>query len=140
MSLYGGAYKIGGVPCGLILRGGANGAYQVVFEREYASLEQIEAIQWDPPVVEGDCILPAGYGFTVQDIQYSAGTRSFTVSLQVAKQYLGDVTGWQAQTEALQETIEEQAAAIAALEAADTAEDVKAELRAAYTEGVESNG
>ena len=33
-------------------------------------------LEWDPPTVEGECILPAGYGFTVKDIQYSAATRS----------------------------------------------------------------
>ena len=46
MSLYGEKFKIGGLSCGLVLRGGANGEYRVVFEREYASLEQIEALEW----------------------------------------------------------------------------------------------
>ena len=41
MSLYGEKFKIGGLSCGLVLRGSANGEYRVVFEREYASLEQI---------------------------------------------------------------------------------------------------
>ena len=97
MSLYGDKFKIGGLSCGLVLRGGANGEYRVVFEREFASLEQIEALNWDPPAIEGECILPAGYGFTVKDIQYSAATRSYHVVLQVGTQYLGDVTGYQAQ-------------------------------------------
>ena len=168
MSLYGSKFKIGGLSCGLILRGNVNGEYRVVFEREYASLEQIEALNWDSPSIEGDCILPAGYGFEVRDIQYSANIRSYTVVLQVAEQYLGDVTGYQAQVAELQGTIQEQAgtiqtqqntiaqqeetiqsqtatidsqaAAIQELEAAGTAETVKAELQAAYTEGVESNG
>ena len=175
MSLYGSPWKIGGIPCGLILRGGANGEYRVVFEREYASLEEIEALNWDPPTIEGECILPVGYGFTVKDIQYSAATRSYHVALQVGKQYLGDVTGYQAQVTELQGTIQEQAgtiqtqqntivekdstiaqqeetiqtqtatidsqaASIQELEAAGTAETVKADLQAAYEEGVESNG
>ena len=168
MSLYGDKFKIGGLSCGLVLRGGANGEYRVVFEREYASLEQIEALEWDPPAIEGDCILPAGYGFTVKDIQYSAATRSYHVVLQVGTQYLGDVTGYQAQVTELQgtiqtqqntiaekdstiaqqeetiqaqtATIDSQAAAIQELKAAGTSETVKAELEAAYTEGVESNG
>ena len=168
MSLYGDKFKIGGLSCGLVLRGSANGEYRVVFEREYASLEQIEALEWDPPVVEGECPLPAGYGFTVKDIQYSANTRSYTVVLQTAEQYLGDVTGYQAQVAELQgtiqtqqntiaekdstiaqqeetiqaqtATIDSQAAAIEELEAAGTAESVKAELQEAYVEGVESNG
>ena len=168
MSLYGSKFKIGGLSCGLVLRGSVNGEYRVVFEREYASLEQIEALNWDPPTIEGECVLPAGYGFTVKDIQYSAATRSYTVVLQVAEQYLGDVTGYQAQVAELQgtiqtqqntiaekdstiaqqeetiqtqtATIDSQAAAIQELEAAGTAESVKAELQEAYVEGVESNG
>ena len=154
MSLYGEKFKIGGLSCGLVLRGSANGEYRVVFEREYASLEQIEALEWDPPVLEGECVLPAGYGFTVKDIQYSAATRSYHVVLQVGTQYLGDVTGYQAQVTQLQGTITEQAATIESqtatiasqaetieeLEAAGTAETVMAELSAAYEEGVESNG
>lgn len=175
MSLYGEKFKIGGLSCGLVLRGSANGEYRVVFEREYASLEQIEALEWDPPVLEGACILPVGYGFTVKDIQYSAATRSYHVVLQVGKQYLGDVTGYQAQVTELQGTIQEQAGTIQTqqdtiaekestiaqqaatietqtatiasqaetieeMEAAGNAETVKAELSAAYEEGVESNG
>lgn len=161
MSLYGDKFKIGGLSCGLVLRGGTNGEYRVVFEREYASLEEIEALNWDPPTIEGECILPAGYGFTVKDIQYSASTRSYHVVLQVGTQYLGDVAGYQAQITELQGTIQEQAgtiaqqeetiqtqtatidsqaAAIEELEASGSAETVKADLQAAYEEGVESNG
>ena len=161
MSLYGDKFKIGGLSCGLVLRGGTNGEYRVVFEREYASLEEIEALNWDPPTIEGECILPAGYGFTVKDIQYSASTRSYHVVLQVGTQYLGDVAGYQAQVTELQGTIQEQAgtiaqqeetiqtqtatidsqaAAIEELEASGSAETVKADLQAAYEEGVESNG
>lgn len=161
MRLYGDKIKIGGVTCGLVMRGGSNGRYMAVFEREFATLEQIEAISWDPPTVVGECVLPAGYGFTVQDIQYNNATRSYTVYLQVAEQYLGDVAGYAAQVAQLEDTvaqqsatiqgqetalaekdatIEEQATAIEELEAAGTAETVKAELTAAYTEGVESNG
>lgn len=58
MSLYGEKFKIGGLSCGLVLRGSANGEYRVVFEREYASLEQIEALEWDPPVLEGSASCP----------------------------------------------------------------------------------
>ena len=42
MSHYGICAKINGVPCGLILRDPTrNGRYQAVFEREFASLEEI---------------------------------------------------------------------------------------------------
>ena len=36
MNLYGNQVKIGGVPCGLVMRSAANGQYQAVFEREFA--------------------------------------------------------------------------------------------------------
>ena len=49
MSLYGTGLTIGGVTCGMVLRGAANGRYIAVFEREYASLEDIEAIDWNQP-------------------------------------------------------------------------------------------
>ena len=168
MSLYGTSVTIGGVPCGLVVRGASNGQYQAVFEREFATLEQIEAIDWSAPAVTGDCILPAGYGFEVADIQYSAATRSYTVVLQVSGQYLGDVAGYQAQVSQLQSTIQEQSSAMAEkdstiagqeetiqaqqntidsqaadleeLRTSGTAEALKADLQAAYTEGVESNG
>ena len=111
----------------------------------------------------------------VKDFQYSAATRSYHVVLQVGAQYLGDVTGYQAQVTELQGTITEQAGTIQTqqdtiaekestiaqqaatietqtatiasqaetieeMEAAGTAETVKAELSAAYEEGAESNG
>ena len=67
------------------------------------------------------------------DIRYSASTRSYTVALKVAAQYLGDVTGYQAQVSALEEQV-------AALEAQGSAAELTGELESAYTEGVESNG
>lgn len=138
MSLYGIQAHICEVPCAMVLRGGGNGRYTAVFERERASLEEIEAIDWARPVISGNCLLPVGYGFTVEDISYSAGTRSYTVSLKVAEQFLGDVAGFQAQVDEL--------TASAAAAQAET-ESVRQELReqetalaAAYQEGVERNG
>lgn len=168
MSLFGTQVTICGVPCAMVLRGAANGQYQAVFERERAGLEEIEAIHWSRPVLEGDSLLPAGYGFAVEHISYSSVNRCYTVSLKVAKQYLGDVTGFQAQVEELTagvadrenrlqaqaaaiqerdetiqaqaETIQSQGEAIQALEAAGTAAQVEERLKAAYEEGVERNG
>ena len=210
MSLYGKKWLIDGLPAGIIMRSiPANGRYTVVFEREFASLEQIEAVNWDKPTVEyigphgSEDGLPEGYGFEVEDIRYRSSTKSFDVILKTASQYLGDVTGYQdqidqleaasaekddtistqatqiqeqqetiseqtaalqekeatiteqtaalqekegtitEQTAALQEkeaTITEQAATIQELEASGTAETLKADLQAAYEEGVESNG
>lgn len=116
MSLYGTKVQIGGVPCGLVLRGAVNGQYQAVFEREYAALEDIEAIDWDQPVVEGESILPSGYGFTVEDISYNSATRCYTVTLRTARQYLGDVTEYQEQVAELTERMTRREAEIAGLQ------------------------
>ena len=154
MSLYGIEAHICEVPCAMVMRGSANGHYQAVFERERASLEEIEAINWAQPIINGDTLLPVGYGFTVEDISYSSNTRSYTVSLKVAEQFLGDVAGFQAQVDELtadvasqvatiqeqEQTIQAQAEAIQALEAAGTAAQVEEKLEAAYQEGVERNG
>lgn len=112
MSLYCNNIQISGVTCGMVMRGISNGKYLAVFEREFASLEDIEAIPWDKPDIQGACILPAGYGFTVADIRYSAATRSYTVELQVAQQYLGDVAGYQVQVSELEETVAQKEATI----------------------------
>lgn len=154
MSLYGIEAHICGVPCAMVMRGSANGHYQAVFERERASLEEIEAINWAQPIIKGDTLLPVGYGFTAEDITYSSNTRSYTVSLKVAEQFLGDVAGFQAQVDELtadvasqiatiqeqEQTIQAQAETIQALEAAGTAAQVEEKLEDAYQEGVESNG
>lgn len=146
MSLYGSKIQIDGVSCGLVMRGSSNGQYLVVFERELATLEQVEAINWEQPSIEGECILPVGYGFTVSDIRYSAATRSYTVVLQVGEQYLGDVTGYQSQVAELESTVARQQEeirqkddTIAQLES-EGSQALKKELEAAYEEGVESNG
>lgn len=102
MNVYGGKVKIDGVPCSLIIGGHKNGEYIMYFERAYATIEQIEAINWRRPTLSGPCELPRGYGFEVKDIEYSMGTRTYHVTLQVREQYLGDVTGYQAQIAALE--------------------------------------
>ena len=146
MSLYGSSIRIDGIPCGLVMRGSGNGQYLVVFERELASLEQVEAIHWDKPSIEGESILPVGYGFVVSDIRYTAATRSYTVVLQVGEQYLGDVTGYQSQVAELESTVARQQEeirqkddTIAQLES-EGSQALKEELETAYEEGVESNG
>ena len=112
MSLYCNNIQISGVTCGMVMRGISNGKYLAVFEREFASLEDIEAIPWDKPDIQGACILPAGYGYTVADIRYSSATRSYTVELQVAQQYLGDVAGYQAQVSDLESQVAQKDATI----------------------------
>lgn len=154
MGFYSTKWKFDGVQAAFVTRGIRNGRYRVVFEREYASLEDIEGINWAQPTIErtdfrvkNELGLPEGYGFTVEGISYDYSAKSYIVELSVASQYLGDVTQYQSQISELQAaatekdaTISRQAATIEALEAAGTAETVKADLQAAYTEGVESNG
>ena len=154
MSYYTRSWKFDGVQAAFVMRGAQNGRYLVKFERESASLEDIEGIDWTKPTIEhtnpqcpDEFGLPVGYGFTVAGITYDSKTKSYTVELQVADQFLGDVTPYQEQIAQLESeaaekdaAITEKEAAIKALEAGGTAEAVKADLQAAYTEGVESNG
>ena len=154
MSFFTKSWKFDGVQAAFVMRGSQNGRYLVKFEREFASLEDIEGINWTKPAIEhtnpqcpDEFGLPAGYGFTVAGITYDSKTKSYTVELQVADQFLGDVTPYQEQIAQLESeaaekdaAITEKEAAIKALEAGGTAEAVKADLQAAYTEGVESNG
>lgn len=106
MSFYGKDITIDGVVCGILRRGTVNGEYVAVFEREHASLERIEGINWARPAVRckraADAILPDGYGFELRSITYDSGLRAYTVTIRTAVQYLGDVTGYQAQIEAAQ--------------------------------------
>lgn len=102
MNMYGGRVKIDGVPCSMLIRSQVNGEYVAYFERPGASIEQIEAINWRRPTLSGPCGLPRGYGFDVKDIDYSMGTKTYHVTLKVREQYLGDVTGYQAQIDALE--------------------------------------
>ena len=153
MSNFGEIWRIDGVTAAYITRGPVNGQYRVLFERSLAELADIEAIRWEHPTVEllrtditGVLGLPEGYGFTVVDITYDHGSKSYTVTVQVASQYLGDVTGYEAQVADAQaqaaqkdETIAAQAQQIEALKA-DSGTAVVESLEQAYEEGVESNG
>lgn len=143
MSLYGAHWKVDGVPAAFITRGGRNGQYRVLFEREFGELADIEGINWAQPTLEhlaegAEQGLPEGYGFTVEDISYSHANRSYTVTLRTARQYLGDVTGYQEQIQTLQGQAAETRAQ--AEEAQAALADQETALAAAYTEGVESRG
>ena len=112
MSKFGETWRIDGVTAAYIAAGPANGQYQVVFERSSAELTDIEGINWESPIVEplrADCPaltgLPQGYGFTVTDITYDHSSRSYTVTVQVAKQYLGDVSAYTAQVSELEQQL-----------------------------------
>lgn len=103
MSLYSKTAQIDGLRFGLVMRGASNGVYEILFERECASLEQIEAVNWAKPAIEGDTILPKDYGFEVVGINYSSHDKSYRVTVRVARQYLGDVTAYQEQIDELRE-------------------------------------
>lgn len=151
MGFYGKDITIDGIVCGILSRGIRNGEYRAVFEREHASLEQIEAINWARPEVKCkracDKILPEGYGFTVEDISYDSGCRAYTVTLRTDNQYLGDVTSYQAQLEELRAEKAAQAEQINGLEqqlaeadeAAIALYDMYAALSAAVTPGGEED-
>lgn len=120
----------------------------MVFEREFASLEEIEDIDWIRPemaTLSGPAVLPEGFGFEVVRITYDSGTRAYTVELKTAEQFLGDVSGYQAQVAELREQAASAQARAEKLagqvsEALQDAEERDAALAAAYEEGVESNG
>ncbi len=139
---FGKHWKIDGLIAGPITRrGGVNGSYSILFERANgATIEKIEAIHWEKPKIQelpgnrGLPGLPEGYGFELGNIEYHHGTGHFEVTVSTAKQYLGDVTGYQARIEEL----EGQAEALSGQ--VSEARTKEAELASAYEEGVESNG
>lgn len=112
MSLYGNKCTIDGVKCGITLREMSNGCYQAIFEKEFADLAAVEGINWAEPVIEGESVLPSGYGFDVKDIVYTNSNQCYTVYLKVVKQFLGDVKGYVAQVEELKAKIAEKDAKI----------------------------
>lgn len=85
-----------------------SGKFRALFERELASLEQIEAIHWDAPQISGDSAgLPEGCGYQVDDITYAYNTRTYQVVFSVKAQYLGDVSGYQTRVSELEATLTE---------------------------------
>ena len=144
MSKLGKRWEIDGVPAAFITRSAVNGHYCITFEREEASLEQLENIQWATPSIvrltdhEGELGLPECYGFEITDIRYQHSGRYFVVEVRTAQQYLGDVTGYQAQIDDLTQTIRQQQTAQDS-QTAETAAMISS-MKAAYEEGVESNG
>ena len=116
--------SIDGVRCTVSPEGGlGSGKFRALFERELASLEQIEAIHWNMPQIAGDSAgLPAGCGYQVDDITYAHATCTYHVTFHVLTQYLGDVSGYQAQVAQLKTDLtaaqEEASSAQAAAETA----------------------
>lgn len=144
MSKLGIRWEIDGVPAAFITRGAINGRYCVTFERALATLEQIEQINWFHPVIQkvtetqGELGLPEGYGFELTDLRYQHAGQNFVAEVQTAQQYLGDVTEYQSQIVALNETIAQQQTVMESQ--TDQMNTMVSDMETAYKEGVESNG
>ena len=116
--------SIDGVRCTVSPEGGlGSGRFRARFERELASLEQIEAIHWNSPQVSGDVsLLPPGRGYLLDDIAYDHATRTYHVAFHLADQHLGDVSGYQTRVAQLETDLaaaqEEASSAQAAAETA----------------------
>lgn len=143
MSNLGTRWIIDGVPAVCVIRRGISGRYRVMFERDAAGPDIIEHINWGQPAItaageyEGEG-LPAGCGFDLVDLTYQHTARCFIAELKLSAQYLGDVSGCQAEIKQLNETISEKDTVITAQQTA--AEKLKQDLCDAYEEGVESHG
>ena len=137
MSKLGIRWEIDGVPAAFVTRGSANGRYCVTFERSEASLDQIEQINWSNPALNrmtessSELALPFGYGFDLVDLRYQHSTQLFVAELQVAQQYMGDVSDYQVQIQQMTETIDQQSAQMTTM---------VTDMETAYEEGVESHG
>jgi hypothetical protein len=125
MGKYGRHWRVDGVEAAFITRGQERGEYKVVFERDAAELSQLEAIHWEKPTIEHlvdreETALPENYGFTPERITYDSGSGCYTVTVTTATQYLGDVTAYQAELDALTEQSRKQQTTIADQEQALT--------------------
>ena len=96
---YGKKWTIDSIPTGFVQRSGTE-EYTVRFERENASLDQIEAINWERPeiasLVDETCPLPRG-GFDVAGITYNHSERTFDVTLRLKAEFFGDVSAYAAE-------------------------------------------
>ena len=122
MSLFGWEITVNDLRCAMVGRGLNNGEYVLYFEEEFAALAQLKAVPWENPTVEvvseQGTILPSGYGYELKNINYDYGASLWKVTVAVADQYLGDVTGYVAQVDELETQLEAAEAAEAAAQAA----------------------
>lgn len=111
MSLFGVHATIDGVPCGPVSTAtSASGTYHITFEREYASLEQIEGINWGKPEIvltRNDCPLTPGCGYRLVRIQYDSCDRCFNAEVHMIEQYFGDITEYKRQVRELSGKVSE---------------------------------
>lgn len=141
MSLLGHEINVNGLRCAMVSRR-ATGQYALRFEREFASLEQLESIPWGNPTIEVvsplGTTLPTGCGFELQDITLEYSCSCWVVTVALGTQYYGDVSSYVEQIntlEAQQDVLEEQLAAAQADVAA--AQGNAAEAQATATQAQE---
>ena len=131
---------IDGVRCTVPPVGGlGSGKFRALFERELASLEQIEAIHWDMPQIAGDSAgLSEGCGYQVDDITYANSTHTYQVTFHLLAQYLGDVSGYQTRVSELETTLTETSNHVDQLE--ESLAGAQQEAQAAQAEVTELGG
>ena len=114
MSFYGKKWTVDGIPVGYVKRSGTK-EYTVRFEREFASIEDIEGINWARPEIVAlesePCPLPQG-GFDVVGIIYDYSKRAYEVTLRLKAEHYGDVSAYAAELAETKATVTEQAATI----------------------------
>lgn len=116
-----------------------SGKFRALFERELASLEQIEAIPWSAPQISGDTsLLPEGYGYQVDGITYDYNTRTYQVLFSIESQYLGDVSGYQTRVSELEATLTETNNHVNQLE--DSLAEAQQEMQAVQDQVTELEG
>lgn len=132
--------SIDGVRCTVSPVGGlGSGKFRALFERELASLEQIEAIHWDMPQIAGDSAgLSEGCGYQVDDITYANSTHTYQVTFHLLAQYLGDVSGYQTRVSELEATLTETSNHVDQLE--ESLAGAQQEAQAAQAEVTELGG
>ena len=131
---------IDGVRCTVSPAGNlGSGKFRALFERELASLEQIEAIHWDMPQIAGDSAgLSEGCGYQVDDITYANSTHTYQVTFHLLAQYLGDVSGYQTRVSELEATLTETSNHVDQLE--ESLAGAQQEAQAAQAEVTELGG
>lgn len=131
---------IDGVRCTVSPVGGlGSGKFRALFERELASLEQIEAIHWDMPQIAGDSAgLSEGCGYQVDDITYANSTHTYQVTFHLLAQSLGDVSGYQTRVSELETTLTETSNHVDQLE--ESLAGAQQEAQAAQAEVTELGG
>lgn len=103
---YGKNFKVNGLICAMILRKGyAEGRYEMIFERDYCAIEDIESVDWTHIEVEElkgqKSPLPAGYSFNFKKVEYTSYNKSYVVTVETDKKEYGDITGYQEEIDRL---------------------------------------